>query len=720
MVRLSRFGVFILVVFSGWAGPRVASPETARAALAQLPLRFEANQGQWRPAVRYAARAGGYTVALTERGASVILPEAGRLDLSLSGSNAAAAIEPLEPQITKTSYFHGSPDQWRGGIANYARVRYRGVYPGVDLVFYGNGNRLEYDFVLAPGADANAIRLRFDGAAGVRVTAEGDLALETGSGAIIQKKPAVYQGGKPVAGSYVLVARDEVALRLGRYDHSRPLTIDPVLVYSTYMGGAFADQIVAMKINAQGQLYVVGYTGDDLMGFSSGAYDIFNSGGSDVFVAIIDTTPAGGYSIPYLTYIGGTGNDFPTGLAVDSNGVVYVCGKTLSTDFPMAGNSAQTTGISGFFTGFVFQLNPSVSGTSALYYSTYLGGTSGLTSPNGIDLDAAGNMYIVGTTQAADFPVTASAYAGVMYGPQDAFLCELNPNTSDFLYSTFMGGELDDDGRAIAVTPDGIVYFAATTNSTLFPLAGNSWRTTLTGTGGYYDAVIGVMDMTKFGVDSLLYTSYFGGSDNEEVRAIALDAKGNLIVTGYTLSNDLPGITPDAVQPAYGGNGDVFVVTVNPNSPAFIVYCTYLGGSEGEVAYAVTPDSTGAIYLTGYTLSSDFPVRNATQPAWGNGIDVFVSKLRPSVAGNAGLEFSTYVGGATINQGTAITLGSNASVYVGGSTSGSFPTTDNAYQAGYGGGATDAFVLVLSQPGVTTGPVSHARHSQRAPRIRTR
>jgi hypothetical protein len=431
-----------------------------------------------------------------------------------------------------------------------------------------------------------------------------------------------------------------------------------------------------------------------------GAYDQSNAGQADVFLAIIDTTGAlsgSQYGLLYLTYLGGSGNDIPTGMQLDSQSNVYITGTTTSTNFPQVGNTVAVAAAS-YTMGFVVQLNPAIYGPNSLLYATYLGGTDGNTVPNAIDLDATGNIYVLGSCQADDFPVTPSAYQAVRWGAQDMFLAEMNPSSTALLYATYLGGELEDDGRAMMVTPAGLVYFAGSTESTLFPLAGNPYQATLSGAslGPNYDLIVGVMDPTKFGPASLVYSSYLGGSDNEELRGMTMDASGNLVLTGYTLSSDFP-VTSNAMQPVYGGAGDAFVSVVNPNTPGFLIYSTFLGGSDTEVGYGIATDSSGFIYVTGYTLSSDFPIQNAFQPTWGGLVDVFLTKLRPGVKGSAAISFSTYVGAQSINTATTMQVAASGAIFLAGYTSGEIPVTSNAWQFLYGGGGTDAFILAVTQ-----------------------
>ncbi|MGB9454789.1 MAG: SBBP repeat-containing protein [Bryobacteraceae bacterium] len=701
---LGLLSLLTLAVACLYAAPPVPSVAAGRAALEGLPLRFEANQGQWNRDVRYLARGGAVKVALTDRGASLRMPGAGRVDMVLEGA-APPRIQPLEPMAARTDYFIGSRANWHTGVTSYTRVRYAQVYPGIDAIYYGNQGRLEYDFVLAPGADANSIRMRFRGADGLRITPAGDLEVQAGGATVIEKRPVVRQGGTDVAGRYVLLSRDVAGFRMGHYDRSRPLVIDPVLIYSTYMGGSADDQINAVKLTANGWLYVAGYTNNSDMPYINGAYSNVSIGTTNIFLAILDTSAAGGFRPIYFSYIGGSDVDVPQAMVLDANGDVYLTGTTTSPDFPMVGNSivptfptVPTTTIStptvALTETFVLELNPALYGEVSLLYSTYLGGSEGNSYGNAIDLDQAGNIYVVGTTLAGDFPVTANAYQTGLWGGQDTFLTEINTGTATPLYSTLLGGELDDDGRGVAVAANGLVYMAASTESTEFPMAGYSYQGNL---AGGYDLIVAVIDPSQYGTESLIYSTYFGGSDSEEVRGMAVDANGNLLLTGYTLSSDFP-LTQDAAQPAYGGNGDIFVAVVNPFGPNFLQYSTYLGGSDAEVGYAIGSDAQNSIYVTGYTLSKDLPVTpNAPEPTWPQGVDIVAAKVIPHIAGTGGFGYVTYFGGGSINSGQALAVAPDGTLYVAGFTGGGLTTTSNAVQGAYGGGVKDGFLFVLSQ-----------------------
>ena len=300
------------------APPEPAIPQ-AKAAMARLPLRFEENRGQWDPSVRFTARSAGANLQLTAHGPAFLVGSS-RVEIGLVHANASPVIEPLDQLPATTNYLVGARSQWHTGIANYARVRYQSVYPGIDVVYYGNQNQLEYDFVLAPGANPDAIRLNFHGDVQVSLTPDGDLALDSNGAQVLQKAPVIYQDNRPIKGRYTLLARNQVGFRLDRYDRTRPLVIDPILVYCTYMGSSGADRVTAMKMGPNGQLYITGSTTTGEMPYIDGAYNNLSAGLTDIFLAIIDTTANGNFALKYFSYLGGAGIDIPLALEVDSNG----------------------------------------------------------------------------------------------------------------------------------------------------------------------------------------------------------------------------------------------------------------------------------------------------------------------------------------------------------------------------------------------------------------
>ena len=670
------------------AAPPDADVSRAKASLARLPLRFEENRGQASPEARFLARANGYSLELTSQGPAMSIGRR-RVELRLLQSNPAPAVSGEQRMPTATNYLVGRRDQWRTGIANYARIRYAGVYPGIDAVYYGNQNQLEYDFVVAPGADPRAIRLQFAGADRVRITPEGDLSVEADGVPIVQKKPRVYQEGREVSARYILRGRDQAAIELGRYDRSKQLVIDPILIYCTYFGTSGNDQVTAMKMGPKGQLYITGWTTSPDFQYIDGAYNNVSAGLTDIFIAIVDTTDSN-FPLKYFSYLGGSNNDMALAMAVDSLGVIYLTGSTTSVNFPLAGINVSSTGAASTVDAFVAKIDPRIYGGDSLVYSTYLGGTDGNDQGNAIAVDGQGKIYVAGTTKSTDFQVTSGAYAGVLYGSQDAFISKIDPDSaSPLVYSTYMGGELTDEGRAVAVGSNGLIYFACSTVSTMFPLEGASYRQNLQGA---IDITLGVIDPTKSGSESMRYSTYLGGSGVEEVRAITLDANSNLVLTGYTLSNDFP-TTAGALSRAPLGNADVFVTIVNPFNPSgFLVYSTYFGGSQGDVAYDIVAGSDGNLTLTGYTLSNDLFTVDAPQPGWGGGTNLFVTKIKPGTAGRAGVLFSTFFGETGQYVGKAVALGDDGSIYSAGYGTIGLPSSGNAqgFFAGY-----DGFLIVV-------------------------
>ena len=718
-MHFSRFGLFVVSAASLLAAP---SPDAARKkaedALARLPLRFEANQGQWNPAVRYAAHGGRYRISLTEAGPAISFADSRRVDLQLEGASLAPRIEPFERASGRTSFFLGNKNNWRGDVPAYSRVRYREVYPGIDVVYYGEGGVLEYDFELAPGADPSAIRLRYHGADRTSIAANGDLQVECPGGTLTQKLPFIYQRDaktgerRRVDGRYIPLAGGAVGLRLDAYDRSRPLVVDPVLVYSSYWGGGAQTQITCATGDSAGLLYVVGTDLSTDLTATSDAYKSSNEsvGVTEIVLVVLNTTAAGDYAPTYISYLGGTNNDIVNNVITDNAGNVFMVGTTTSSDFPVVGNSVQATAPSVSSNAFVAAIHPSFSGTDGLVYSTFLGGSKE-NFGQGIAIDANGMLYVIGTTLATDLPVTDDAYNGVLNSDDnelfyDAFLVKIDMNSVSPIYVTYLGGTGNDEGVGVLVAPDGKVYFAVNTDSTDFPVTASSYWGSF---HGREDIIIGVLDLNQTGTDSLVYSTYFGGSDANVLKKIALDRKGRVMMTGYTFSSDFP-VTGDAVQVKYAGNGDAFVTVVDPAQPKdFLFYSTYLGGVNGDAALAIAGDDAGSVYVTGYTYSWGFPVTyDAYQVNWGGGSDVFVTKIMPGVSGFAGLQYSTFIGGDERGDGvgaaTSIVLGTDASrVFVAGHSNGNLPVIgDNTTVFGddtYGNATYNGFVLAISQLG---------------------
>ena len=617
--------------------PNASRVATVSAAFGELPLSFEANHGQTDASVDFLARGQGYGMFLRPTEAVVILKEpSGKpatepknksksgvkinapvrvMRMKLSGARPTSTAEGLDELPGKVSYFIGNDSaKWKKSISTYGRVRYKEVYPGIDLIYYGNQQQLEYDFVLAPGARASEIALQFEGVDKVEVDASGDLLLKTGQNTVLLRKPIIHQDiadkHRIVHGRYVIRGEKRVGFLVGEYDTRAALIIDPTLVYSTYLGGSYYDQVDGIAVDAAGNTYIGGATGSTNFP-TANPIQSFAGGDDDAFVAKIN---ASGTALLYSTYLGGGSVDAVNGIAVDSSGNAYVAGATNSTDFPTV-NAIQSTAGGGYDV-FVSKINSS--GT-ALIYSTYLGGGSD-DSAYGIAVDSSGNAYVAGNTSSTNFP-TVNAIQGTAGGSSDAFVAKINTSGTALLYSTYLGGANYDIANGIAVDSFGNAYVAGYTNSTNFPTA-NAIQST---TGGGYDAFVAKINTSG---TTLLYSTYLGGGSSDSANAIAVDSSGNAYVAGNTSSTNFP--TVNAIQSTAGGSYDAFIAKINASGFA-LLYSTYLGGAGYDQALAVAVDSSDNAYVAGYTNSTDFPTANAIQTTTGGLYDAFVSKIAAPV-----------------------------------------------------------------------------------------
>ena len=628
------------------------------------------------------------------------------------------------------------------------------------MVYYGSEGRLEYDFIVQPGANPALIRMQFSAASLPKLAANGDLEL----GEIRQHKPVAYQ---QIAGNtrteidcrYVMRANREVALELGNYDRRYPLIIDPVIGYSTFVGGSGNDTVASIKVDATGNLYMAGFTTSanfPVRGAAQTAYGGSNSGllqaqFGDAFVAKLN--PAG-TAMLYATYIGGSGDDFATSLAIDATGNAYIVGATQSANFPTSANAPYKTykgftpaDDNGFYNpgdGFVAKLNPT---GNTLMYSTYLGGALN-DLPMGVAVDSNGNAIIVGTTKSSDFPTTANAisrtYRGATNtGPSvggDAFVSILNAGGTVFTYSTFLGGRGHDLARGVAVDSQNNIYVCGLTSSGDFPVTQGALQTAYQGDENLKDFnhPVGHGFVAKINAQgALAYATFLGGSLRDGAVAIAVDSTGAAYIAGSTASADFP-TTANAPQKTNKGRGtigtlgdlnygDAFVSKLNPAGNT-LVYSTYIGGAADETASDIALDSAGNAYVTGFTLSNDFPVTgDALQPAnagfGGQGLapnasqgfntervrnsgDAFLVKL--SAAG--ALTYSSFFGGKNDDAGLAIAVDSAGNAYVAGNTlSTALTTSAGTLQAGYGGAGSqfprgDGFVVKFDFGGKLSAP----------------
>ena len=674
-----------------------ASPPTA---YGKLPLSFEANHGQTDPSVRFVARSTGYQLFLAQDEAVLVLRRPGALTtdtLRMTLIDAASARpDGVDRLAGSVNYLLGNdPAKWRTEIPLYAKVLTRGVYPGIDLVYYGNQRQLEYDFLVAPGADPAAIRLAFQGLAtpaGQRALAldpSGDLTLRVRGGDVVLKRPVAYQHDangqrKPVDVAFALVPAPNAAgtwhvgFKVGVYDRQRPLVIDPVLSYATYLGGGDVDSGMAIAV-LNGEAYVTGYT--ESLNFPGTAAQ-GNQPLRDAFVAKLN---ASGSALVYATYLGGDGADAGMGIAVDSSGQAYVTGFTESTNFPTV-PVTPLFGNQGGRDAFVTKLNAAGNG---FVYSTYLGGGADDTGL-GIAVDTAGNAYVTGWTDSTDFPTTASAFQ-TDQPDRDAFVTKINSTGTALVYSTYLGGSGIDEGQAIAVDATGLAYVTGDTTSTNLPTTANT-RTP----GGGQDAFVAKLDPGASGAASRLFLTYFGGSGADAGRGIAVDSLGFIHIAGVTSSTNLPTKIP--FQGSYGGGAsDAFVAKLNaagtgPNT--VLMYASYLGGSGDDAGHAIALDTEDQAFITGFTTSGNFPMFHAMDTSLGGTKDAFVAKFDPAEIGAPSLRYSTYLGGSGEDEGYGIAVDASGSAYVVGLTrSGDFPSAVGSLS-----GPEDAFVAKLSEP----------------------
>jgi len=665
-----------------------------------LPMSFEKNVGQGRAGVDFMARGSGYSVFLASGEAVLTMRERSSQEdatirMALAGSRTAKAAGE-DRLLGKANYFVGNdPAKWHRDVPTFAKVRYADVYPGIDVVYYGNQRQLEYDFIVAPGADSGAIALDFTGAS-IEIKKDGDLALAMSGGSLSMPRPYIYQeidGTKRVvAGGYVKRADGRIGFAVDSYDTAKPLVIDPVLLYSTYFGYSpdnnanINDSANGIAIDQFGNAYITGNSGH-------------GGGTNNSFVAKIDPS---GSALVYSIYFGGSDDDVATGIAVDGSGQAYVSGRTKSANFPITPGAYQTNYLGGNGDAFVAKFNAS---GSALMYSTYVGGT-GYDEASAIAIDTAGNAYITGGFYASDYPTTPGAYQTVTAGAYDAFITKLNASGSALVYSTYLAANGDEGGASIAVDSLGNAYVTGSTNGSNFP-AVNALDPAF---GGDYDAFVAKLNPNG---SALVYSSYLGGSKREFGRGIAVDALGNAYIAGNTYCfdpnandfrcvndvNDFP-TTAGAYQTAFAGSGDAFVVKLNPSGSAF-VYSTYLGGPGGDTATAIAVDTFGNAYVTGNNLDGGFPLTDALQSTYHTAsFEGFVAKLSPN---GAVIVYSTYFGGAANDLGLGIAVDSLGRAYVAGSTQSThlddFPTTPGAYQ-GTNAGFYDAYVAKIDAAGL--------------------
>jgi uncharacterized repeat protein (TIGR01451 family) len=730
-------------------------------ALHKSAMTFEANQGQTDKRVKFISRGAGYTLFLTRDSAVMALQNAGSaerlhesaapatspsmpyigdnlsgtwrgqsstsseavLNMRVVGANPAAHVTASDRLEAKSNYFIGNNRaKWRTNVPNFGKVRYAGIYPGVDLVYYGNQRQLEYDFVVAPGADPNVIALRFasgpegNGSLSSSIDNNGDLVAHLEGGNVLFRKPVVYQTDgqehkKLIDAHYVVRGNGQVGFEVAAYDRGKQLVIDPTLSYSTYLGGSNVDVGLAVALDRFGSCFITGST-------LSSDFPTMNpfmgyQGQEDVFITKFNSKAT---ALEYSTFVGGSGDDVAQDIHLDSLGDMTVTGYTLSTDFPLK-NPIQKTFGGGTVTGDAFLFQIASHGT-ALVFSTYLGGSS---DDQGFSLaiDSSNNIYVAGHTSSTNFPVTAGALqttCGVNASGScsNGFALKVPSKGNVLTYSTYLGGSggLGDSAYGIAIDTNGDAYLAGITGSPNFPTTSGAFDTTCGTDGecnGTYDGFVTEINPTGSG---LVFSTFLGGSGYDYASGIALDSTGSIYVSGNTVSTDFP-VTSGAAQTTFGGMsagcvpsstttcGDVTITKLEPGGSS-LIYSTYLGGSLDEnPGISMAVDSGGSVYVTGQTDSLNFPVVNAFQTTYGGGSsDAFITKLNP--AGTA-FVYSSYIGGSGQDSGSRVALDASADAFISGTTvSTNFPVTAGVFQSECGtdgtcnGGLSDAFAVKVT------------------------
>ena len=661
--------------------------ETPNPKYLNAPLVFEENRGQAPSSVRFLSRGNGHSFLLSDTEAVLAFADpTSKVRMKLIGQKSQSRIEGVERQRSVTNYFNGNDSaKWITDVAHFAKVRYKEVYSGIDIVYYGSERQLEYDFELKPFADPSAITIDFQGVTNISVSPEGDLVLFTPGGEIRHRRPIAYQLRKtdqePVEARFVL-NNGRVGFELGSYDPALPLTIDPKLVWSSYLGGTGDDQGNDVTVDSAGYVYIAGYTSTVTPAEPpdpppTPTLQPEEGKGFEAFVTKLD--PAG--TIVFKTYFGGSGTDEAQSIAVDSVGTIYVTGNTTSTNFPTVNPFQANLGnAGGVQDAYVLKLN---STGDVIQFSSYLGGSAG-DRGYGIDVDGFGNAFIVGDTLSkTNFPVVNAFQAGFGGGLGDAFITKITPaNTVSF--STYLGGAGWDKGYDIKVDSEGNIVLAGMTTSG-FPTTANALFRTFR--GGSYDGFITKMNNAG---TSLIFSTYFGGSGDDEAVRLALDQSNNIHFTGYTASRDFPLKNPAQVFEA--GAFDAFLVKMHPDGRD-VDFSTYIGAEDTEGGVSVAVDSAGFIYVTGFTNSLQFYAINAVGGFLRGLRDAFLLKIAPDASF---LVYSTYLGGFGLEGATSVAVDSAGNAYVTGYTSSfDFPVASNAFQSTKAGGQ-DAFIIKLN------------------------
>jgi len=705
----------ILVLFGFLLNTTVTQPKNAAATppqilatLSRMPLHFVENKGQVSGEARFHLKRGEMNLFLAPDGMIYQILR----DLDPEPADSKKAIKPerhdssIRVENIRTRFLGANPDvrldghNETGALMNFLNhgsgadpvqsvtartfdeVLYTDLYPHVDLRVYGQEGALKYDYIVRPSGRVKDILIRYEGTTAVRLNDRGHLQIETSGGILEDRKPVAYQivNGKKVEipAAYMMTDDDTVGLQVGEYDRGLDLTIDPELIYSTFLGDVAADSGQAIAIDKNGYAYITGATYSTNFPTTSGAYDTSFNGQHDAFVTKLNPT---GTAIVYSTFFGGSSYDKGIGIAVDGDGNVFVAGYTYSSDFPTTAGAYDSTH-NGNYDAFVTKFN---SLGSNLLYSTVLGGSLNDVA-NAIAIDLLGGVYVTGYTASANFPTTSGAFDTSLNGDYDGFVAKLNSTGTGLGFSTYLGGTAEDSSNAIAVSKNGNIFVTGYTRSTDFPTTTGAYQTT---NKGYYDAFVSCLNSSGTGV---LYSTYIGGTNEDKAYGIAVDSSENVFITGQNYYGGYP-TTENAYDTTYNGGYDAFITKLNSSGSA-LTYSTYLGGTNTEYSADIVIDSSGNAYIAGYTNSTNFPTVAGSFDTTHNGDnDAFLTRLD---ATGSSLVYSTYLGDSAADLAYALAVDSSATAYLTGETfSRTFPVTSGAYDVSQNGNS-DAFVTRIA------------------------
>lgn len=718
-MNYARMAAFMGALASVFAisTPIAANNESVLSSVS-LPVSFEKNQGQVSPSVDYLSRGAGYTLFVSGNKAEFAFnnwnsseTETHTVSLSILNSQNSLKVEGLEQQAGHINYMLGNnPDAWLSNIPLFSELQVKDVYPGIDLRYLNDGERLEYDFIVHPGSDGQNIELGFDGIDSFRLDDSGALVLETGVGPLIHRAPFLYQevngNRQQVNGRFELRSSDKgnfvVGFEIDQYDTSLPLVIDPVVEFSTYLGANLGDSAAAVAIDDSNNIYVTGATDLFVPGPNNPNRTVRRT---DAFVSKFSPD---GQTLIYSTLIGGSedeGNPADEvdsgdkGIVVDASGHAYITGTTESEDFPLL-NAAQSVYGGGSSDAYVLKLSAD---GSNLIYSTFLGGNRG-EQGNDLALTPTGTVVVVGSTRSDTFPVVNPIQVtGDLQ--LEAFISELNATGDSVLFSSYLGGDRGDEAKAVAVDVANNIYVGGATRSrNRFPATDNVFTSGYQG-GGQDGFVVKLLsDRSDYS-----FALNLGGVNNDIIEDLVLASNGDILVTGSTSSDSTFPITSAAFQPSYGGgDSDAFFAKIS-NDGGSLLMSTYLGDNRLDIGYGIAQAADDTFWLTGITRSRSFPEVDPLQVGKTGGPDAFISQF--AAAGDL-LLFSTYYGGNNKDTGSDLAIDSNGSIVVVGMTQSdqNFPLT-NAMQTARSG-PRDAFILKLttdnSPPNIDSDPVLDA------------